>query len=97
MMIELKVDKFEDGQVVFHIERQDKEDYKRLINNYCSFEINDTNFFIVSGAFPAFYIEERKFFVRGKFKECDYDRIIVSISKYLIIFELVKKYNERFS
>ena len=94
-MIELKVDEFKDGKVYFHIERQDKEDYERLSKS-CSFEINGTKFFIVSSALPTFFIEEKYFFVRGIFKEKDYERIEVSMSEYLIIYELVKKYNEKF-
>ena len=96
-MIELKVDKFFDGKVTFHIERQDLEDYDRLSKPSCSFEINGVNFLIVSGAYPSFYPEDKQFFVRGNIKAEDYRRIRVSISEYLIIFELVKKYNEKFS
>ena len=94
-MIELKIDKFEKGKVVFHISRQDEEDYKRL-SKPCSFEINGFKFFIVSSALPTFFIEEKYFFVRGIFKEKDFDIMEVSISEYLIIYELVKKYNEKF-
>ena len=93
-MIELKVDDFLEGNVSFHIERQDKEDYKRLINNYCLFEISGVKFLIRSGAFPGFYSEEKQFFVRGTMREEDYTIIRVSLSEYLIIYELIKKYNE---
>ena len=96
-MIELKVDEFEDGYVTFHISRQDKEDYKRLNSNMRTFEINGTDFNILKFNYPAFYIEDRNFFVRGNFKERDFERIKVAFSEYLIIFELVKKYNEKFS
>ena len=95
-MIELKVDDFLEGKVSFHIERQDEEDYKRLSQQYFPFEINGTNFVIVSGAYPSFYSEDKHFFVRGNIKEEDYRRIRVSIAEYLNIFELVKKYNEKF-
>ena len=94
-MIELKVDEFKDCKVTFHISRQDKEDYE-ILSKSCSFEINGTKFFIVSSALPTFFIEEKYFFVRGIFKEKDYERIEVSMSEYLIIYELVKKYNEKF-
>ena len=60
-------------------------------------EINGIKFFIVSGAYPSFYSEDKQFFVRGELKAEDYRRIKVSFSEYLIIFELVKKYNEKFS
>ena len=96
-MIELKIDEFENGMVSFHISRQDKEDYDRLQKQSCLFEISGVKFFIVSGSYPSFYSDEKQFFVRGDFKENDYDIMEVSISEYLIIFELVKKYNEKFS
>ena len=96
-MIELKIDEFEDGYVTFHISRQDKEDYKRLNSEMRTFEINGTSFNILKFNFPAFYIEDRNFFVRGNYKEKDFKRIKVSFSEYLIIFELIKKYNEKFS
>ena len=94
-MIELKVDEFKDCKVTFHISRQDLEDYERL-KKPCSFEINGIKFFIVSSALPTFFIEEKYFFVRGIFKEKDFERIEVSIAEYLIIYELVKKYNKKF-
>ena len=95
-MIELKVDEFENGYVTFHIEKQDLEDDLRLSKQYFSFEINGVNFFIVSGAYPIFYSEDKYFFVRGTIREEDSRRIEVSMSEYLNIFELVKKYNEKF-
>ena len=95
-MIELKVDEFENGNVSFHIERQDKEDYDRLQEQFCLFEINGVKFIIVSGCYPTFYSDDKLFFVRGTIREEDYKRIRVSISEYLNIFELVKKYNEKF-
>ena len=96
-MIELKVDDFLEGKVAFYIERQDKEDYDRLQEQDCSFEINGVKFLIRSGGYPSFYSEDKQFFVRGTIRELDYTRIEVSISEYLNIFELVKKYNEKFS
>ena len=96
-MIELKIDEFEDGYVTFHISRQDKEDYKRLNTKMRTFEINGTNFNILKYNYPDFYIKDRSFFVRGNCKEEDFRRIEVSISEYLIIVELIKKYNEKFS
>ena len=94
MMIELKVDKFENGRVFFYIERQDEEDYDRLSKQYFSFEISGVK--IISGGYPNFYSDDKEFFVRGTIRELDYTRIEVSISEYLIIYELVKKYNEKF-
>ena len=96
-MIELKVDEFEKGKVSFHISRQDKEDYDRLQKQFCSFEINGIKFLIISGSYPSFYSDDKQFFVRGDFKENDYDIMEVSIAEYLIVFELIKKYNEKFS
>ena len=96
-MIELKIDEFEDGFVTFHISRQDKEDYKRLNSEMRTFEINGTYFNILKFNYPAFYIEDRNFFVRGDYKDRDTERITVAFSEYLIIFELVKKYNKKFS
>ena len=96
-MIELKVDEFENGIVSFYISRQDEEDYDRLSKQYFSFEISGVKFLIRSGGYPNFYSDDKEFFVRGTIRELDYTRIKVSISEYLIIFELVKKYNEKFS
>ena len=96
-MIELKVDEFENGKVSFHISRQDAEDYDRLQKQSCSFEINGIKFFIISGTYPSFYSDDKYFFVRGDLTEADSDRIEVDFSEYLNIFELVKKYNEKFS
>ena len=91
-MIELKVDDFENGKVYFHISRQDKEDYDRLsviggrrYGKYC----------LICANYPE--VRGRYFFVRGDYKEEDSRRIEVSMSEYLIIFELIKKYNEKFS
>lgn len=94
-MIELTVDKFEKGKVVFHISRQDEEDYKRL-EEEITFKISGINYFISTGYFPGFYPNIRTFYVRGNLKEKDFKRIRVEFSEYLIIYELVKKYNENF-
>ena len=96
-MIELKVDSCVNGKVSFHISRQDLEDDLRLIKQSCSFEINGIKFFVASGAYPSFYSEDKYFFVRGNCKEEDFKRIEVDFSEYLIAYELVKKYNEKFS
>ena len=98
-MIELKVDKFENGNVVFHIEEQDVEDYNRLDDKPFTVKLSDgSEYKLKSCAYPAFYREKavKELFVRGENRGCDYDEITVSISEYLNIFELVKKYNEKF-
>ena len=90
-MIELKVDSCVNGMVSFHISRQDKEDYDRLNviggRRYGKYRL-------ISANYPE--VRERNFFVRGDYKEKDTERIKVAFSEYLIIFELVKKYNEKF-
>ena len=96
-MIELKVDEFFDGKVNFHIERQDEEDYNRIRNHNIFFEVDKNIYHLYSGAFPFFYQDEKEFFVRGTEKKFDDTKLTVTISEYLNIFELVKKYNEKFS
>lgn len=93
-MIELKVDKFEDGKVTFHIERQDKEDYDRLRSVF-SIKLSDGfTYCLNSEGFMDFYPGIHTFCVRGVFKDRDYIRKEVEFSEYLIIYELVKEYNE---
>lgn len=93
-MIELNVDAFIDGNVIFHIVRQDEEDYKRLKEGEITFEINGIDYIISTASFPEFYFERKQFYVRGRNKANDFDQIEVSLSEYLNIYELVKKYNE---
>ena len=101
-MIELKIDKFEKGKVVFHIERQDEEDYDRLSDRLndkpVAFKLSDGfNYYLESRGFIEFYPNTHTFYVRGTIRELDYTRIEVSIAEYLIIYELINKYNEKFS
>lgn len=96
-MIKLKVDKFEKGKVVFHISKQDEEDYDRLHNKPVALKLSDgCNYYLESEGFIEFYPNLHTFYVRGSYKEKDFKRIKVAFSEYLIIFELVKKYNEKF-
>ena len=96
-MIELKVDKFENGKVTFYISRQDKEDYDRLHYKPFTFKLSDGfNYNLESEGFMNFYPEIHTFCVRGLMKDRDYIRQEVSFSEYLIIYELVNKYNEVF-
>lgn len=94
-MIELKVDKFENGKVVFHIERQDIEDYIRL--KKCAKQIKLDNgkiYLLQSAGYPE--INNKKFFVRGVMSNYDENCITTSLNNYLNIFECIKKYNNEF-
>ena len=96
-MLELKVDKFENGKVTFYIERQDEEDYERLNDENVTFKLSDGFIYrLESCGFISFYPELHTFCVRGAFKDRDFERIEVAFSEYLIIYELVNKYNEEF-
>ena len=96
-MIELKVDKFENGKVTFYISRQDKEDYDRLHYKPFTFKLSDGfNYNLESKCFIEFCPNIHTFYVRGSYKAEDYSRIEVAFSEYLIIYELVNKYNEEF-
>ena len=99
-MIELKIDKFKNGKVSFYISRQDEEDYNRLYDEPFTLKLSDGfEYTLKSCVFPDFYREKefKELFVRGENRGGDYCKIIVSMSEYLNIFELVKKYNEKFS
>lgn len=93
-MIELKVDKFENGKVTFYISRQDEEDYKRLRSVFSITLSDGFNYCLESEGFMDFYPAIHTFCVRGVYKDRDYIRKEVDFSEYLIIYELVKKYNE---
>ena len=98
-MIELKVCEFKNGKVTFYISRQDEEDYNRLNDKPFALKLSDGfEYTLKTCAYPAFYREKevKEFFVRGDNRSDDYDKIRVSISEYLNIYELVKKYNEEF-
>ena len=84
----------------FHIERQDKEDYYRLHDKPFALKFSDGfEYTLNTSVYPYFYrgTELKELFVRGGNRSNDYDSIKVSISEYLNIYELVKKYNEEFS
>ena len=95
-MIKLKVDKFEKGKVTFHISRQDLEDYEKLIRVFSTKLSDGFSYYLESCGFIGFYPELHTFCVRGFNKERDFERIEVAFSEYLIIYELVNKYNEEF-
>ena len=93
-MIELKIDEFKNGKVTFHISRQDKEDYEKLYNKTFKVKFQDgKEYWLCSGYHPAFYKEEKEFFVRGRDKTRDNQKMIVEFTDFLKIFELVKEYN----
>ena len=92
-MIELKIDKFIDGKVTFHISRQDKEDYERLGYKHFNLELSDgQEYYLFSSCCPGYF--NRDFFVRGKESSMDNRKIIVEFTEFLKIFELLKAYNE---
>ena len=93
-MIELKVDFCVNGYVTFHIERQDEEDYVRLDDKPFTLKLSEGFYHLKSRGFIGFNTKIYTFFVRGNCKDKEYRRIVVSISNYLIIYKLVKKYNE---
>ena len=93
-MIELKVDKFAEGIVIFHIERQDVEDYKRL-KSAKKINLDKGGFYYLqSSGYPE--ILNKTFFVRGTLEEQDKSCIATNVINYLKIFECIKKYNKEF-
>lgn len=93
-MIELKVDKFADGIVIFHIEKQDVEDYNRLkFAKQIKLDSGDF-YYLQSAGYPE--IDNKKFFVRGRSSSFDESCIATSLNNYLNIFECIKKYNNEF-
>ena len=93
-MIELKVDKFEDGIVTFYISRQDVEDYDRLkVSRYFCLD-NGKIYSLQSCRYPA--TDVKKLFVRGLSKERDETLLRTDFCDYLNIFECIKKYNKEF-
>lgn len=87
-MIELKIDKFEDGKVSFHIERQDEEDYDRLRilggRLYGKYRL-------MSASYPE--IRGRDFFVRGWDESLNNVKCCVDFNDYLDIYDSIKAYN----
>lgn len=96
-MIELTVDEFKNRRVTFHISKQEAEDYKRLKQKPFLLELSDGfEYTLKTCMYPSFYKEDKELFVRGENEKMDCRILEVSLSEYLIIFELVKKYNEKF-
>ena len=94
-MIELKIDKFIDGVVTFHISRQDKEDYEKLKVAPFPLTLSDgKEYRLCSDYAPAYYNGEKCFFVRGTNSEIDNTKMIVTFTDFLKIFELLKEYNK---
>ena len=95
-MIELKIDDFRDGNVTFHISRQDKEDYDRLECGSFRLTLSDgKEYRLLSSCGPCYLNgEENCFFVRGWDMARDNQKTIVEFTEFLKIFELVKAYNE---
>ena len=87
-MIELKIDKLENGKVFFHISRQDEEDYKRLnilggrrYGKYCLMCANHPE------------VREKNFFVRGNAESLNNMKCCVDFNDYLDIYDSIKAYN----
>ena len=87
-MIELKVDKFENGYVTFHISRQDKEDYERLRGGRI---IRYGKYRLLSNGYPE--VRGWDFFVRGRDQRKNETRCCVDFNDYLDIYESIKAYN----
>ena len=92
-MIELKVDKFAEGIVIFHIERQDVEDYERLREEryFC---LDNGKIYSLQSYSHTELVEGKRLFVRGSYHEIDNNLLTTSLDDYLNICECVKKYNE---
>lgn len=93
-MIELKVDEFEKGKVVFHISRQDEEDYIRL--KLAKQIILDSGDFYYLQSIGCPQIRNKHFLVRGWMSHYDNIYLSTSLIDYLMIFECIKKYNKEF-
>ena len=86
-MIELKVDKFEEGKVTFYISRQDKEDYERLCYKPFTLKLSDGfEYILKTCVYPDFYrgTEVKELFVRGDNRSNDYDKIRLVFQNILI-------------
>lgn len=81
-MIELKVDKFEEGEVTFHIERQ--EDFSlHCTGMQCGvYRIKKENH-------PEIRPCHKVFFVRGNAKSLNRTEMKVSIQEYLMLIESI--------
>ena len=92
-MIELKIDKFKNGKVTFHISRQDKEDYARLgYKPFCLTLSDGKKYWLFASCCPDYF--NGQLFVRGKDSSKDNRKIIVKFTEFLKIFELLKEYNK---
>ena len=88
-MIELKVDEFKNGYVIFQIERQDEEDYKILKHPFlCK---NDV---LVVSAFSPF-CDDKTIGVRGVCKSFDKKKIRVQFDVFLKLYEAIYCFNNK--
>ena len=92
-MIELKIDEFKGGVVIFHISRQDKEDYEKLEYKPFSLTFSDGKKYVLKSVSCPECVN-RDFFVRGCNSSKDNTKMIVKFTEFLKIFELVKEYNK---
>lgn len=95
-MIELVVDEFSGGEVVFHISRQDKEDYNKLYKKR-SFICDGKKISLRSIGYPDIRFvseDELTFLVRGGCKRYDEKKITVELQEYLVLYRAVLDYNK---
>ena len=81
-MIELKVDRFENGFVTFHIEKQ--EDF-----SLPSEGVMCGNYLIKKQSHPEIRPCHKVFFVRGNAKSLNRTEMKVSIQEYLMLIESI--------
>ena len=86
MMIELKVDKFEKGEVTFHIERQEDFSLHHTGMKCGVYRIKKENH-------PEIRTFQKIFFVRGHAKSLDRTEMKVSIQEYLELIESINIFN----
>ena len=91
-MIELKVDKFKEGMVTFHISHQDEEDYVILREGFYR-NIKGTEYELRSLLYPAYH-QEGLLFVRGVKDTFDEVTMECLLEIYLDLLELTKEYNK---
>ena len=94
-MIELKIDEFKEGKVIFHISRQDEEDYEKLRYKPFLLTLSDGKVYgLFSDRFPQYYERHRRFFVRGREGSENEKEITVKLTDYLNIIELLQFYHK---
>ena len=94
-MIELKVDEFENGKVVFHISRQDEEDYK-ILRFEKQIKLDSGDFYYLQSVGCPEIRNKFHFLVRGSMFSYDEICLSTSLNNYLMLFECIKKYNKEF-